>query len=88
MNKESQEKFEFWMSRDPESFHQLDVFRMFDFASSLYKANEKVSKEQIFARLKQRYPNYLDEEAMRLAEKWEDEIDLIHWFLDWQNKQG
>ena len=48
MNSISQEKFDFWMSRDPESFHELDMFRMFDFANSLYETNEKVSSEQIY----------------------------------------
>lgn len=87
MNSKSQEKFDFWMSRDLESFHQLDMFRMFDFANSLYEANEKVSSEQIYERFKQRYPNYLDGEAIKLSEKWEDQINFIHWFLDWQNNK-
>lgn len=86
MNSRSQEKFDFWMSRDPESFHVLDMYRMFDFANSLYETNEKVSSEQIYERFKRRYPNYLDNEAMELSEKWEDQINLIHCFLDWQNK--
>ena len=87
MNRESKEKFDFWMSCDPESFHQLDMFRMIDFANSLYEANEKVSSEQIYERFKQRYPNYLDSEAIKLSEKLEDQINLIHWFLDWQNNK-
>ena len=87
MNSKSQEKFDLWMSCDPESFHLLDMFRMFDFANSLYEANEKVSSEQIYERFKQRYPNYLDGEAIKLSEKWEDQINLIHWSLDWQNNK-
>lgn len=88
MNEKSQEKFDLWMSHDPESFHQLDMFRMFDFANSLYEANEKVTDEQIYKLFKQRYPNYIDSEAKELVEKWENQINLIHWFLDWKNKNN
>lgn len=84
MNSKSQEKFDFWMSRDPESFHQLDMFRMFDFANSLYEANEKVSSEQIYERFKQRYPNYLDGEAIKLSEN--GKIRLISYIGSWIGK--
>lgn len=42
MNRESKEKFDFWMSHDPESFHQLDMFRMFDFANSLVSVQKRI----------------------------------------------
>ena len=44
----------------------------------------------IFSGFTKSHPAYSKEEAMRLSDKWEDQISLILRFLDWkkQSKQS
>lgn len=42
--------------------------------------------DEIFSGFTKSYPAYSKEEAMRLSDKWEDQISLILRFLDWKKQ--
>lgn len=88
MNKQNKEKLEFWMSEYPESFHPHDENRMFDLANSLYESEGGICIDDLFASFIKYHPNYNKEEAMRLCDKWEDQILLIKRFLSWKQKNN
>lgn len=41
---------------------------------------------EIFSGFTKSHPVYSKEEAMRLSDKWEDQISLILRFLDWKKQ--
>ena len=41
---------------------------------------------EIFSGFTKSHPAYSKEEAMRLSDKWEDQITLILRFLDWKKQ--
>lgn len=88
MNKTSKEKLNFWMSKYPESFHPCDENRMFDLANSLYESEGSICIDDLFASFTKYHPNYNKEEAMRLCDKWEEQILLIKRFLYWKQESG
>jgi hypothetical protein len=48
--------------------------------------NIKMQVIIIFSGFTKSYPAYSKEEAMRLSDKWEDQILLIMRFLDWKKQ--
>ena len=42
--------------------------------------------DEIFSGFTKSHPAYNKEEAMRLSDKWEDQISLILRFLDWKKQ--
>ena len=86
MNKESKSKFNLWLSEHPESFNPSDEARMFDFVNSLYETEGNICIDEIFSGFTKSHPAYSKEEAMRLSDKWEDQISLIMRFLDWKKQ--
>ena len=42
--------------------------------------------DEIFSGFTKGHPAYSKEEAMRLSDKWEDQISLILRFLDWKKQ--
>ena len=86
MNNESKSKFNLWLSEHPESFHPSDEARMFDFVNSLYETEGNICIDEIFSGFTKSHPAYSKEEAMRLSDKWEDQITLILRFLEWKKK--
>lgn len=88
MNNSSKEKLNFWMSEYPESFHLQDENRMFDLANCLYESEGGICIDDLFASFTKYHPNYNKEEAMRLCDKWEDQILLILRFLSWKQEKG
>ena len=42
--------------------------------------------DEIFSGFTKSHPSYSKEEAMRLSDKWEDQITLILRFLDWKKQ--
>lgn len=88
MNKESKSKFNRWLSERPESFLPSDEARMFDFVNSLYETEGNICIDEIFSGFTKSHPAYCKEEAMRLSDKWEDQITLILRFLEWKKKNN
>ena len=86
MNSESKSKFNLWLSEHPESFLPSDEARMFDLVNTLYETEESVCIDEIFSGFTKSHPAYSNEEAMRLSDKWEDQISLILRFLDWKKQ--
>lgn len=86
MNSESKSKFNLWLSEHPESFLPSDEARMFDFVNSLYETEGNICIDEIFSGFTKSHPAYSKEEAMRLSDKWEDQITLILRFLEWKKK--
>lgn len=87
MNKQNKEKLDFWMSEFPESFHPCDENRMFDLANSLFESEEGTCLDELFASFTHYHPSYNKEEAMRLCDKWEDQIFLLKRFLAWKQEK-
>ena len=44
--------------------------------------------DEIFSGFTKSHPAYSKEEAMRLSDKWEDQITLILRFLEWKKKNN
>ena len=88
MNSESKSKFNHWLSERPESFLPSDEARMFDFVNSLYETEGTICIDEIFSEFTKSHPAYSKEEAMRLSDKWEDQITLILRFLEWKKKNN
>ena len=88
MNSESKSKFNLWLSERPESFLPSDEARMFDFVNSLYETEGNICINEIFSGFTKSHPAYNKEEAMRLSDKWEDQITLILRFLEWKKKNN
>ena len=86
MNNESKSKFNRWLSERPESFLPSDEARMFDFVNSLYETEGNICLDEIFCGFTKSHPAYSNKEAMRLSDKWEDQISLILRFLDWKKQ--
>ena len=86
MNNESKSKFNRWLSERPESFLPSDEARMFDFVNSLYETVGNICIDEIFSGFTKSHPAYSKEEAMRLSDKWEEQISLIMRFLDWKKQ--
>ena len=86
MNSESKSKFNLWLSEHPESFLPSDEARMFDLVNTLYETEESVCIDVIFSGFTKSHPAYNKEEAMRLSDKWEEQISLILRFLDWKKQ--
>lgn len=86
MNKESKSKFNLWLSERLESFLSSDEARMFDLVNTLYETEGSVCIDEIFSGFTKSHPAYSKEEAMRLSDKWEDQISLILRFLDWKKQ--
>ena len=86
MNSECKSKFNFWLSEHPESFLPSDEARMFDFVNSLHETEENICIDEIFSGFTKSHSAYNKEEAMRLSDKWEDQISLILRFLDWKKR--
>ena len=86
MNSESKSKFNLWLSERPESFHPSDEARMFDFVNSLYETEGNICIDEIFSGFTKSHLAYSKEEAMRLSDKWEEQISLIMRFLDWKKQ--
>ena len=86
MNKESKSKFNLWLSERPESFLPSDEARMFDLVNTLYETEGSVCIDEIFSGFTKSHPAYSKEEAMRLCDKWEEQILLIMRFLDWKKQ--
>ena len=86
MNSESKSKFNLWLSEHPESFLPSAEARMFDLVNTLYETEGSVCIEEIFSGFTKSNPAYNKEEAMRLSDKWEDQISLILRFLDWKKR--
>ena len=42
--------------------------------------------DEIFSGFTKSHPAYSNEEAMRLSDKWEEQISLIMRFLDWKKQ--
>ena len=42
--------------------------------------------DEILSGFTKSHPSYSKEEAMRLSDKWEDQISLILRFLDWKKQ--
>ena len=88
MNNESKSKFNRWLSERPESFLPSDEARMFDFVNSLYETEGNICIDEIFSGFIKSHPAYSKEEAMRLSDKWEDQITLILRFLECKKKNN
>ena len=86
MNSESKSKFNLWLSEHPELFLPSDEARMFDLVNTLYETEESVCIDEIFSGFTKSHPAYSKEEAMRLSDKWEEQILLIMRFLDWKKQ--
>lgn len=86
MNSECKSKFNFWLSEHPESFLPSDEARMFDFVNSLHETEGNICIDEIFSGFTKSHSAYNKEEAMRLSDKWEDQISLILRFLDWKKR--
>ena len=86
MNSESKSKFNLWLSERPESFLPGDEARMFDLVNTLYETEGSVCIDEIFSGFTKSHHAYSKEEAMRLSDKWEDQISLILRFLDWKKR--
>ena len=50
---------------------------MFDFVNSLYETEGNICIDEIFSGFTKSHPAYSKEEAMRLSDKWEEQISLI-----------
>lgn len=59
---------------------------MFDFVNSLYETEGNICIDEIFSGFTKSHPAYSKEEAMRLSDKWEEQILLIMRFLDWKKQ--
>lgn len=88
MNNYSKKIFNLWMSGYPESFHPLDEARMFDLANTLFETDDNICIDEIFTSFTKCHPSYNKEEAMRLSDKWEEQIFLIKRFLAWQQENN
>lgn len=86
MNKESRSKFNLWLSEHPESFRLSDEARMFDLVNTLHETEGSICIDEIFSGFTKSHPAYSKEEAMRLSDKWEEQILLIMRFLDWKKQ--
>ena len=86
MNKESKSKFNLWLAEHPELFRPSDEARMFDLVNSLHETEVSVCIDEIFSGFTKSHPTYNKEEAMRLSDKWEEQILLIMRFLDWKKQ--
>lgn len=86
MNKESKSKFNLWMSEHPESFHPSDEARMFDLENSLHETEGSICIDEIFSGFTKSHPAYSKEGAMRLSDKWVEQVLLIMRFLYWKKQ--
>lgn len=59
---------------------------MFDLVNSLHETEGSVCIDEIFSVFTKSHPTYNKEEAMRLSDKWEEQILLIMRFLDWKKQ--
>ena len=59
---------------------------MFDLVNTLYETEESVCIDEICSGFTRSHPADNKEEAMRLSDKWEDQISLILRFLDWKKQ--
>jgi hypothetical protein len=70
-NKENNRLFYFWLSNHPESFHQLDMERFYDFILNLFSTGEELT-------------TYILTNAVNEVKKWVEETtnEFVETFID------
>lgn len=70
-NEEINRLFIFWISNHPESFHQLDMNRFYDFVLELFKEREELNSDIL-------------RRAIKTEKKWNDQTieDFVERFID------
>lgn len=77
MTKESEDLMVAWLNKFPESTHELDRNRMYNFAISLAQNRETVDAEEIESCFMNYHPEYNEQRAHELSEKWDSELTLL-----------
>ena len=84
-NSETQELFDFWIGLHPDSFHALDMERMYNFVYSMFIAEDSIdvdSLTEILIEKKGWSENYADEQSNLFIDKIDNTLEVLRYLRD------
>ena len=85
-NKATNDLFRFWICNHPESYHQLDMERFYEFLLSVFSTGEELSADILTSAIKEE-KKWIDKKVIEVVDRYMDKYWDIKHFWDYVKKR-